>query len=54
MRQGTKASLLFCALLLCALGAVFSPKEPAKDREPKTQVMPVNNQRPHRGIWLRV
>jgi hypothetical protein len=54
MRQRTKASFLFCALLLCALGAAFSPGEPEKDREPKTQVMPVHNERPFRGVWLRV
>jgi hypothetical protein len=54
MKRTTKAALLFCVFLLCALGAVFSPKETKPDRESKTRVVPVNNRQPHRGGWLRV
>lgn len=54
MRQTTKAALLFCVLLLCALGAIFSPKETVPGRESKTHVVPVNNRQSHRGGWLRV
>jgi hypothetical protein len=54
MRRTTKALLFFSILSLCVLGAIFSPKETAKDREPKTQVMPVKNNQPHRPARLRV
>jgi len=46
-------ALLVCASL-CAIGAVHSPKENAKDGESKTQIVPVNNEQPQRGNWLRV
>jgi hypothetical protein len=48
-----KASLLFSIFALCALGAIFSPKEKREDREQSTQVVPVNNHKPSRGVWLR-
>ncbi|HEX8897921.1 MAG TPA: hypothetical protein VF751_04430 [Chthoniobacterales bacterium] len=55
MKLTTKAALLFFCVMLCALGAVLSPRESAKDdRDSRTQVVPVNNHQPHRGIWLRV
>jgi hypothetical protein len=55
MRPTTKAALLFACILLCAAGAILSPNDPAKDeRDSHTQVVPVNNRHPHRGIWLRV
>jgi len=55
MTRTIKAALLFSILSLCALAAIFSPNETAKDdRESKTQVVPVNNPQPHRGIRLRV
>ena len=54
MRRTTKAALLFFVFLLCALGAIFSPKESMLDRNSKTQVVPVNNRHPHRGVGLRV
>jgi hypothetical protein len=52
MRHTVKTAILFCALSLCIFGAIFSPREPVKDREPATQLQPVNNRQPHR-IWLR-
>jgi len=54
MTRTIKASLLFSILALCALGVIFSPKAGAPDRDSKTQVVPVNNRQPHRGVWLRV
>jgi hypothetical protein len=55
MKLTTKAALLFFSFTLCALAAILSPKETAKDeRDSHTQVVPVNNHHPHRGIWLRV
>jgi hypothetical protein len=55
MRPTIKATLLFACVLLCAAGAILSPKVPAKDeRDSRSQVVPVNNHQPHRGIWLRV
>jgi hypothetical protein len=54
MTRTTKAALLFVCFSLCALGAVLSPKGNAQNSRPKTQVVPVNNHQPHRGVWLRV
>ena len=55
MTRTIKAALLFSILSLCALAAIFSPKEAAKnERDPRTQVVPVINHQPHRGFWLRV
>jgi hypothetical protein len=54
MTRTIKAALLFFFFALCALGAIFSPKEKRENREQPIQVVPVNNHRSHRGIWLRV
>jgi hypothetical protein len=54
MRRTIKAALLFSVFALCALGAIFSPKEKREHRDQPTQVVPVNNHKPGRGIWLRV
>ncbi len=54
MSRTIKASLLFSVFALCALGVIFSPKAIAPDRDSKTQVVPVNNRQPHRGVGLRV
>jgi hypothetical protein len=55
MKVTTKAALLFLAFMVCALGAVFSPRGNAKEeRDSHTQVVPVNNHQRHHGIWLRV
>jgi hypothetical protein len=55
MKLTTKAALLFLSVMLCVLGAILSPKRTAKEeRDSHTQVVPVNNHQPHRGIWLRV
>ena len=55
MTRTIKAALLFLCFMVCALGAVLSPKEAAKnERDSRTQVVPVNNHQPHRGFWLRV
>jgi len=55
MKLTTKATLLFLCFMVCALGAVLSPKGNAKDeRASHTQVVPVDNHQRHRGIWLRV
>jgi hypothetical protein len=54
MTRTIKASLLFTVFALCALGAIFSPKDMRENREQPTQVVPVNNHQSHRGIWLRV
>jgi hypothetical protein len=55
MRPTTKAALLLFCLLLCAMGAVLSPRENnSQGPQSKTDVLPVNNHQPHRGFWLRV
>jgi hypothetical protein len=54
MKPTTKAALLFVCFSLCALGAVLSPKGNAQDPRRKSDLLPVNNHQPHRGIWLRV
>jgi hypothetical protein len=54
MKATTKAGLLFFCFLLCGFGAVLAPKETAKGRDSRRQVVPVNNHQPHRGVWLRV
>lgn len=55
MKLTTKAALLFLCFMVCALGAILSPKGIAKEeRDSHTQVVPVNNHQQHRGIWLRV
>ena len=54
MTRTIKAGMLFSVFALCALGAIFSPKEKRENREQPTQVVPVNNHKPSRGIWLRV
>ena len=53
MRYPIRKFLLSTALL-CALGAIFSPKENRENREQPTQIVPVNNHQSHRGIGLRV
>jgi hypothetical protein len=54
MTRTIKASLLFSVFVLCALGAIFSPKDRRENREQPIQVVPVNNHQSHRGIGLRV
>jgi hypothetical protein len=54
MTRTVKAALVLLILSLCALGAIFSPKETIKEREPNTWLVPVNNVQPQRGVWLRV
>jgi hypothetical protein len=54
MTRTIKASLLFSIFALCALAAIFSPKETRENRETPIQVVPVNNHQSHRGIGLRV
>ena len=54
MKRTVKTALLLGVFALCALGVIFSPKEEPPDREEPTQVVPVNNNQRHRGIWLRV
>jgi hypothetical protein len=54
MTRTTKAAVLIIIFALCALGAIFSPGEVALDHKSKTQVVPVNNRQPQRGVWLRV
>ena len=54
MTRMIKAAVLLMCFLVCTLGAFFSPKGSAPDRETKTQILPVNNRQPHRGAWLRV
>ena len=54
MTRTIKASLLFSIFALCAMGAIFSPKQKSENREQPTQVVPVNNYKPSRGIGLRV
>jgi len=55
MNAMTKAALLFFCFLICALGAILSPKGTAKEkRDSHTHVVPVNNSQRPRGIWLRV
>jgi len=54
MIRTIKAALLFLVFALCALGAIYSPREGVPDRELKTRIVPVNNPQPDRGIWLRV
>ena len=54
MTRTLKAALLLGVFVLCALGAIFSPKEQPQDRDQPTQVVPVNNRQLQRSIWLRV
>jgi hypothetical protein len=54
MKPTVKAALLFSIFALCALGAVFSPREKPQDREQRNEGVPVNNNQRQRGIWLRV
>jgi hypothetical protein len=54
MNRSAKIFALLVCVSLCAIGAVLSPKENAKEEESKAQIVPVNNDQPHRGIWLRV
>lgn len=54
MKSTTKAALLFFAFLVCALGAVLSPREPVPNPDSKSHVVPVSNRQPHRGVWLQV
>jgi len=55
MKLTTKAALLFLCFMVCALGAILSPKGTAKEeRDSHTQVVPVNNHQRHRNVWLRV
>jgi len=54
MNRSAKILVLLVSLSLCAIGGILSPKENAKESEPKTQIVPVNNQQPQRNNWLRV
>jgi P pilus assembly chaperone PapD len=54
MTRSTKAALLLVCFSLCALGAVLSPTRNPQDSQRKSEMLPVNNQQSHRGIWLRV
>jgi hypothetical protein len=54
MRRIIKSVLLFVAVAACVLGTLFSPKEPPRERSPKTDVVPVKNAQPKSGVWLRV
>ena len=54
MTRTIKASLLVSIFALCAMGAIFSPKQKSENREQPTQVVPVNNHQSHRAIGLRV
>jgi hypothetical protein len=54
MRRTIKAAVLIICFSACTIGLLLSPKNPAKDSDTATQVVPVKNQQSHRGIWLRV
>jgi hypothetical protein len=54
MNRTAKILTVLVCFSLCAAGAVFSPKDSAKGGESKTQMVPINNHQPQRGIWLRV
>jgi len=54
MKATTKILIIGCCILLCGGGAVLSSKENAKRSEPKSQIVPVINRQPQRGIWLWV
>jgi len=54
MMRTIKAAVLLMCFLVCTMGALFSPKENTPEPASKTQVLPVNNRQPHRGVWLRV
>jgi hypothetical protein len=54
MRRMIKSALLLVVLAICVLGALFSPQQVRRDREPNTNLVPVNNAQPHRKMWLRV
>jgi len=54
MTAAAKILIIGCCILLCGMGALVSSKENSKNSEPKTQIVPVINHRPQRGIWLRV
>jgi hypothetical protein len=54
MRRIIKSALLLVVLAVCVLGALFSPQQIRRDREPATHAVPVKNAQPKRGVWLRV
>jgi hypothetical protein len=54
MNRSAKILALLICISLCTIGVLLSPKQTAKDGESKTQIVPVNNQQSHRGVWLRV
>jgi hypothetical protein len=44
-------TVIFC-VALCGGGAIFSLKETAKSGQPKTNVLPITNREPQRGVWI--
>jgi hypothetical protein len=54
MKRAAKILIVACCLVLCASAPLLLPKEAAKNREPKTQVAPVNNRQAQRVNWIRV
>ena len=54
MKRATKILMVAMCVSLCVGGAIFSVKENAKDSRPKTKVVPVNNDQPHRRVWIWV
>jgi hypothetical protein len=45
---------IFICILMCALGAIFSPNEKADVLESKNAVVPITNQQPHRRAWILI
>jgi hypothetical protein len=54
MKATTKIFIIAFCISLCGGGILFSSRERVKESAPKSQIAPVINRRPQRGIWLRV
>jgi len=52
MNRSAKIAAIFICILLCTLGAIFSPNEKTDVRESKHFIVPIRNQEPNRHAWL--
>jgi hypothetical protein len=54
MTAAAKIIIIVFCISLCGGGIIFNSRERTKSSDPKTQIVPVINRPPQRGIWLRV
>jgi len=54
MKAATKFIIIVFCISLCGGGIIFNSKERTKNSDPKTQIAPVMNRQPQRGIWIWV